>query len=315
VVFAPAERFRLAARVTVFGRVNPRQKERLIQALRRQGNYVAMTGDGINDILALKRANLGIAMHSGSKATRNVADIVLLEDSFRVLPEAFKEGQRILNGMQDILRLYMSRVLYLAVLIGAVGFVGGGFPFTPRQNAIISVLTLSLPGFFLALWSRSGPTEQISLIRKLAHFVLPAVISIVVVGLGVYLYFLEVTGDVFYAQTTLTYVTIICGILLVIFVEPPNEWWAGGELLSGDIRPTLLSIGMILLFGIFLVIPFLRDFYGLILLRRLDHYLIIVVAVFAWLFFTRYVWRARLLERYLNVDFGRIDPSEEVGNG
>ena len=99
------------------------------------------SGSWINDILALKRANLGIAMQSGTEATRNVADIVLLDDSFAVLPEAFQEGQRILNGMQDILRLYMSRILCLAILIAAIGFASGGFPINLRQNAIISVLT------------------------------------------------------------------------------------------------------------------------------------------------------------------------------
>lgn len=89
----------VAEEATIFGRVTPCQKERLIDFLLEQGHYVAMTGDGINDILALKRANLGIAMLSGTQATRNVVDIILLDDSFAVLTEAFREGQRILNGM------------------------------------------------------------------------------------------------------------------------------------------------------------------------------------------------------------------------
>ena len=187
-------------------------------------------------------------MESGTQATRNVADIVLLGDSFSVLPEAFQEGQRILNGMQDILRLYMSRILCLAILIAAIGFVGDGFPITPRQNAIISMLTLSIPALCLALWAKPGQMPHISLGRKLAHFVIPAVISIGFVGLAVYLFSLIKTGDESYAQTTLTYMIVICGILLVIFVEPPTKWWAGGDVLSGDWRPTLLSIGLLILF-------------------------------------------------------------------
>ncbi len=293
---------RTAAKANIFGRITPRQKENLIKALLDQKYYVAMTGDGINDILALKRANLGIAMQSGTQATRNVADIVLLGDSFGVLPEAFQEGQRILNGMQDILRLYMSRILCLAILIAAIGFASDGFPFTPRQNAIISVITLSIPAFFLALWAKPGQIPHISLGRKLAHFVIPAVISIGMVGFAVYLFYLIKTGDESYAQTALTYITIICGILLVVFVEPPTKWWAGGDILSGDWRPTALAIGLLVLFGIFLVTPPLREFYGLSLLRRPDHYIVIALATIAWLFILRFVWRAKLVERYLNVD-------------
>lgn len=293
---------RTAAKANIFGRITPRQKEHIIKALLDQGYYVAMTGDGINDILALKRANLGIAMQSGTQATRNVADIVLLGDSFGVLPEAFQEGQRILNGMQDILRLYMSRILCLALLIAAIGFASDGFPFTPRQNAIISVITLSIPAFFLALWARPGQVPHISLGRKLAHFVIPAVISIGIVGFIVYLYYLIKTGDESYAQMTLTYVTIICGILLVVFVEPPTKWWAGGDVLGGDRRPSILAVGLLLLFVVFLVVPPLREFYGLSLLRKPDHYVVIVLAAVAWIFILRFVWRARLVERYLNVD-------------
>lgn len=301
----------MAVNGTIFGRITPRQKEQLIRNLRDQGHYVAMTGDGVNDVLALKRANLGIAMESGSQATRNVADIVLLNDSFGVLPDAFKEGQRILNGMQDILRLYLSRILYLAFLIAAVAFVSAGFPFTPRQNAIISVITLSIPGFFLALWARPGPEPRVSLIRKLAHFVIPAVISVGIVGLGVYLFFLVRTGDMFYAQTMLTYMVVVCGLLLIIFVEPPTEWWVGGDVLSGDWRPTYMAGGLLLLFGLFIAVPLLRDFYGLIPLRHPGHYLFIALVAAVWVVGLRFVWRLRLVDRYLNVDLSRASGLQE----
>jgi cation-transporting ATPase E len=88
---------------TIFGRITPQQKERLVDALRDKGHYVAMMGDGVNDVLSLKKASLGIAMQSGSQATRSVADIVLIKDSFGSLAPAVAEGQRIVNGMQDVL--------------------------------------------------------------------------------------------------------------------------------------------------------------------------------------------------------------------
>src|SRR5205807_7330932 len=92
----------VANEATIFGRITPQEKEHLVQALRQQGHYVAMIGDGVNDVLSLKQANLAIAMHSGSQATRSVADIVLLNDSFSVLPHALREGQRIRNGMHSV---------------------------------------------------------------------------------------------------------------------------------------------------------------------------------------------------------------------
>ncbi|MDQ2651953.1 MAG: HAD-IC family P-type ATPase, partial [Chloroflexota bacterium] len=106
-----------AERATVFGRVTPEQKQRLVESLRGRGHYVAMTGDGVNDVLSLKQANLGIAMQSGSQATRDVADIVLLRDSFGALPDAFLEGQRIRRSLCRILELFLSRVFAVALLI------------------------------------------------------------------------------------------------------------------------------------------------------------------------------------------------------
>ena len=113
---------------TVFGRITPQQKERIVQELRAQGTYVAMVGDGINDVLSLKRANLGIAMQSGSQMTRRAADMVLLGDSFAALPRAVQEGQRVINGMHQILTLFLTRVSLFTLLI----LLLPGFPFSPR---------------------------------------------------------------------------------------------------------------------------------------------------------------------------------------
>ncbi|MDQ2682907.1 MAG: HAD-IC family P-type ATPase, partial [Chloroflexota bacterium] len=113
---------------TVFGRITPEQKVGLIEALQKAGKYVAMIGDGVNDVLALKRAEVGIAMEHGSQATRAVSDLVLLGDSFAALPPAFREGQRIVRGAQDLIKLFVSRVLAMVVVIVGVGTLGVGFP-------------------------------------------------------------------------------------------------------------------------------------------------------------------------------------------
>ena len=142
---------------TIFGRITPDQKEKLVEALRSRGHYVAMIGDGVNDVLSLKKAQLGIAMQSGSSATRGVADMVLLNDSFAALAPAFTEGQRIVNGMRDILNLFLTRCFYVALIIIATGFVGVGFPFGPRNITLLTAVTVGLPTIMLAYWASRRP--------------------------------------------------------------------------------------------------------------------------------------------------------------
>src|SRR5205807_7461074 len=149
----------VAEEVTIFGRTTPEQKARLVQALRSHNHYVAMIGDGVNDVLSLKQANLGIAMYSGSSAARGVADIVLLNDSFAALPHIFQEGQRIRNGMRNILPLFLIRVMYMTLLLVAT-MVLGGFPFVPKQNAILTLLTEGIPTLALAAWARPGASQR-----------------------------------------------------------------------------------------------------------------------------------------------------------
>ncbi len=294
-------------RADIYGRITPEQKEQLIQIFRRQGHYVAMTGDGVNDVLALKQANLGIAMQSGSQATRSVADIILLNDSFGALPNTLTEGQRILNGMQDVMKLYFMRILNLTLLVTAIAIIGVGFPFTPTQGAFVSALTLSAPSFALTLWARPGPLPEGGMVRKLIHFVIPAVVTTSIAGLAVYLYFILLSraqtgvADVVYAQQALTYTLTTCGIILLIFVEPPTEFWAGGDEICGDWRPTILSGLMFLALVLFIVVPPMRAFYQLSVLEPAD-YLIIAGVTIVWTFTLRYTWKARLLERYLGVE-------------
>ena len=288
-----------ALETAIFGRITPEQKRRLVRTLRDAGHYVAMIGDGVNDVLALKQAKVGVAMQSGSQATRSVADIVLLNDSFAALPRAFLEGQRILNGMVDVLRLYMTRILSLAVLIAMIAMLSAGFPFTPSQSSIISVLTLAVPAFALALWSRPGPVPNLSIALRLVHFVLPAVVTLSMAGLTVYLYFIVTTSDEAYAQLGLTYANIVMGLILVVFVEPPSPFWVGGDEIAGDWRPAVLAVGLFLAFVAGLGVPLLRDFYGLSGLRQPTDYLVIGVASLVWMVLVRWIWRARLLERYL----------------
>jgi cation-transporting ATPase E len=292
----------LAGEATIFGRITPQQKERLVDLFRQQGYYVAMIGDGVNDVLSLKKAHVGVAMQSGSQATRGVADIVLLGDSFAALPIAFREGQRIVKGMEDVVRLLLTRTFYVLLLIVATQLVGVPFPVTPKHNSILALLTVGIPILAIAAWARPG-TPPRSVVRSTSHFLFPAAFTVSVMALTVYLAYLAMTGNLEIARTALTTVTILCGLTLIPFVEPPTEAWVGGDVLSGDWRPTLLAAGMLGLYGVVIAIQPLRAFFELTLLRPWD-YLLLGAVVVVWALLLRFIWRARLLERLLALETG-----------
>jgi cation-transporting ATPase E len=290
-----------AEETTVFGRITPQQKEKLVRILRGKGYYVAMIGDGVNDVLSLKQANLGISMQSGSQATRGVADMVLLNDSFAILPNAFKEGQRIINGMHDVVRLLLARTLYLIFLMAGVAMLGlKDAPLTPKHNSILAVLTVGIPTVALVAWARIGEPPK-RLLRSVLGFVIPAAVTIAIVALAVYTgYVIEtnalVTNDFTLAQTALTTVTVLCGLVLIPFAEPPTKGWVAGDEYSGDKRPTILAIAMLAVFCAIMLVPATRNFFVLKPLGLFDVALIGSVVVI-WAFSLRYIWRGRVLER------------------
>ncbi len=301
---------RLVEETTIFGRVTPQQKERLVQALRSHHHYVAMIGDGVNDLLSLKQADLAIAMESGSQATRGVADIVLLKDSFAALPLAFAEGQRIRNGMESAMKLFLTRVLYLALLLLTIPMLGA-FPFAPKQKALVTFETLGIIAVALAAWAHPGPPSRRGLGHLLLHFVLPAAIPLSLIAFGVYLITFyqaiqqmgESARDAqLIAQSALTTFAVCSGLLLVPFVVPPARFWVGGSQWSGDWRPTLLAAGLLVVYLVVLALPPLRTFFSLTALHPID-YLFIGGAALIWSLIQRWLWRCRLLERLLQLQW------------
>ena len=285
---------------TIFGRITPRQKESLVRILRDEGFYVAMIGDGVNDVLSLKQAQLGIAMESGSQATRSVADVVLLDNSFAAIPAIFSEGQRIVNGMQDIVRLFLTRTFYVTLLVLGTAIVGVSFPVTPKHNAVLALLTVGIPTLMLAAWARPAKPPP-NLFRSVGHFVFPAAFTVASAALGVYLVYLQVTQDVDVSRTALTVTGVLCGLVLIPFVEPPTPLWVGGDELSSDRRPLILALGLLALFAVILAVPGLRQFFELTSLRWID-YVAIVTVVSLWAIVLRFIWRRRLFEWWLGLD-------------
>ena len=308
-----------ASAATIFGRITPQQKEKLVDALKARGHYVAMIGDGVNDVLSLKKANLGISMQSGSQATRAVADIVLMKDSFAALAPAVQEGQRIVNGMQDILRLFLTRILTMALLIVS-SLIIGVFPLALRHGSLVTLFSVGIPAVLLAVWARPGATAKGTIVQRLANFVLTPVLFTSAVGLMVFYAALllpvsgplapatvspdqaagMLTAGIPLAQTTLTSFLVLTGLLLVVFVEPPIEWFAGGDSLSGDWRPTIMVGVLLAAFTVISIVPTLRAVFALSTLGALEVG-VVSAGVLLWLLLVRFFWRRQIITRFLGM--------------
>jgi len=300
---------------SVFGRITPDQKEHLAQALRERGRYVAMIGDGVNDVVALKQANLGVAMNSGSQAARAVAGLILIKDSFASLPEAFRDGQRIRNGLQDVLEIFMVRIFGKALVIAAM-LPFTGFPFAPRNSSLLSLLGAGVPAIGLTAWAQARPPLKGSIFRPLARFSVPPLAVMIPTAVAVNL-IARWRAEVAYsaahqgassadalthalpiAQTATITFLILCSLLLISFVAPPTRWFTGGSALRGDWRPTWMAVALLALFAGLAAAPFSRHLFELSKLPVWEWGMIVLAAA-VWALLVRTIWRSRLLDRLL----------------
>ncbi|MFC4132819.1 HAD-IC family P-type ATPase [Hamadaea flava] len=212
----------------VFGRVTPQQKREFVEALRGRGHVVAMTGDGVNDALALKEADLGIGMGSGSGATRAVAKVVLLDDDFSVLPSVLGEGRRVLANIERVANLFLTKTAYSILLALAVGVAQLPFPFLPRHVTLVASLTIGIPGFFLAL-APSSERARPGFVPRVLRFAIPAGIACATATFVAYALARAVGGTSLEADrstATLTLFLVAWWVLLLV-ARPLNGWKIG----------------------------------------------------------------------------------------
>jgi cation-transporting P-type ATPase E len=259
-------------RHSVFGRVTPQQKRDLVGALQSRGHQVAMTGDGVNDVLALKDADIGVAMGAGSEATRAVAQIVLLDNSFATLPLVVAEGRRVIGNIERVANLFLVKTVYSVLLALAVIIWRVPYPFLPRHSTVLSALTIGIPGFFLALAPNNERARE-GFVRRVLRFAIPAGL---IAGTASFVCYLlaradHATGQV--ADTSSTTLTLFLVALWVLaIIARPYTWWR-----------VLLVIGMAVLFGIVLAVPWLQDFFQLDLHGYRDPWTAVAIAAVAGL--------------------------------
>jgi len=236
----------------VFGRVAPRQKQDMVRSLQARGHVVAMTGDGVNDVLALKDADLGIAMGSGSAATRSVADLVLTDDAFSTLPVVVNEGRKVINNVERVANLFVSKAVYAVLLTLAIGLLGSPFPFLPRQLTLIGTFSIGIPGFFLAL---SPEVERVrsGFLQRVLRFSIPAGIIAGSATLVAYELARRNTDLSLDETRTLATVTLLgIGLAILVAASKPLKAWK-----------LALAAAMAASYGLILALPVGRDYFEL----------------------------------------------------
>jgi P-type E1-E2 ATPase len=243
----------LVADTTVFGRVLPQQKRELVETLQRLGHTVAMTGDGVNDIPALKKADIGIGMDTATPATKAVSQLVLIDGRFDRLPAVVAEGRRVITNMERVSALFVTKTVYATAFAFVIGIWGAAFPFLPRHMSLVSEVTIGIPAFALSFRSTDRPYRP-GYLERVMRFAFPAGIASAAVTLIAYWL---VRSPPFGASleeartaSTLTLVTVALWVLYLL-MRPVDRFDA------------LVLGAMITLAAVLLVSPPGRRFYAI----------------------------------------------------
>ena len=220
---------------SVLGRVTPEQKRALVRALKSRGHVVAMTGDGVNDALALKDADLGIAMGNGAPATKAVARLVLLKGEFSALPGVVAQGRRVMANTERIASLFLAKTIYASLIAVVVSAMAVAYPFLPRQFTVVSSLTIGIPAFVLAL-APSNRRYREGFLGRVLSLCVPAGLMAGAVTLSTYLWLTLTHAPRAQVTTATTLVLITCGLwLLTLTARPLTSWRLGLVVLMGAI--------------------------------------------------------------------------------
>jgi cation-transporting ATPase E len=250
----PAELAEALDNGSVFGRVTPRQKRQMVAALQSRGHTVAMTGDGVNDVLALKDADIGVSMGSGSEATRAVAQIVLLDNSFATLPYVVAEGRRVIGNITRVATLFLTKTVYSVLLAILVVCFQVEYPFLPRHLTLLSTLTIGIPAFFLAL-APNKERARPHFVHRVMRYSIP---SGIIAGAATFVTYLlarhHYSGPgALGAETSAATLTLfLVSIWVLAIIARPYTWWR-----------LLLVVAMAAAFLVVLGVPALQTFFAL----------------------------------------------------
>ncbi len=250
---------------TIFGRVSPTQKKALVVALKKAGHTVAMTGDGVNDVLALKEADCSIAMASGSDAARSVSQLVLLDSNFKSMPKVVAEGRKTINNIERSATLFLAKTIYATILALLFLFMPMPYPFMPIQLSLISIVTIGIPSFILAL----EPNKDRIKGKFFTNVITKAIPTSLTVVIGI-ISIMIISGinnlSISEYSTLCILSTGITGLMLLFKLCFPFNWYRG-----------TLFISMIILFVFGITV--LKEWFSIIIVQTMTPYIIINLAI------------------------------------
>jgi cation-transporting ATPase E len=305
-------------RTNIFGRMKPEQKEIVIETLKEKGRYVAMVGDGVNDVRSIKAAQVGVALQSGSGAARGVADMILVKDDFAALPKTIIEGKRTVTGMRDILKLYLTRNFVLAILVGILLIGLGRLPLLPVQNAYYALVSVSIAAFLMAIWAK--PSENKGLILPdVLRYTVPTAVLLAAFGLVIYtlfsfgadgfwsgdlgIGFYEGMNNMYYpsldfvdfmshmgsdspseitARNAMLLFLVLAGISQIFLISPLSKHYSVDRKVTKDLKPSILALLLFGLVALLYNVPDVAVKIASLALFPPEYYVIIVAFVVVW---------------------------------
>lgn len=269
----------LLVRSSVFGRVAPLQKVEIVEALKNEGHFVAMIGDGVNDVLPIKRAHLGIAMGEGSQASKTVSGLVLENNNFALLPETLEEGRTIIRNLRRSGKLFLVKNVYSLVLlaVGSLGLFGLPFPYVPQQVTLLNWLVIGIPAFIIALSrERSTAATKPNFLREVGWFAVRTGVVFALAGLAVLLLAVHVwQEDVKTQRTLLLTLLILLGITALLRALTDGE----PRPLVGDTKFRWLAVAAVPVYLLMMYWPAAARFFELAQLDGVQWLRVVAVAV------------------------------------
>lgn len=243
---------KLVEQQNVFGRILPEQKKLMVKALQKRGHVVAMVGDGVNDVLAIKEADFSIAMGSGTDSSRGTAQLVLLDNNFMSLPAVIAEGRRIIANIERTANLFITKTAYIMIMALAVGLARTPFPFLPRHLSLLGVFTIGLPALFLSFVPNNTRAHP-GFVSRVLRFSLPAGVMIAALTLIVFAITRQwEPANIVLARTSATLTLFGCGFAVLVLLAKPLT-------LGKKLFLAFMMVGM----GLTIGLPSFRQFFSL----------------------------------------------------
>ena len=290
-----------AERTAVFARVTPEQKQALVQALTDSGRYVAMVGDGVNDVPAMKAARISIALGSGSQIAKGISDIVLISGDYRSIPRGIAEGRRILSNIRRVAKLFVVKSAFAATLILTVGLAGSAYPLLPRHLSLAALFTVGIPSFALALAPSRGRPPSLDFVKDLLRFSVPGGVVSALAVLAAYGATKSLPDRTLEdARTVAVIVLVLTGLYLILLLEDEAIEESSQRAMGVAVLMVSLLAGFIACFSL----PGTREFFELSVPGPIEVLLALLATCFAIGALGLLGFRAPLVARRLFGDKG-----------